>query len=178
MRVIAPIALLAGSASANFLKQTTLAVEKANPGEWFTTCADKGGLITPWYDPAASESVPVFCVTATVCEGHLGRKDQDTALPVTVFDRTTKLRVEQKSCVEKGETQCCTDVLATESPADCSAGNAPCKLGDAAKFSDYASYTQEFEDDATSFKDDCTNKTPTTDCEATIAEKKVDPPSM
>lgn len=178
MRVVAPIVLLAGTASANFLKQTTLAVEKQNPGEWATTCADKGGLITPWYDPAAGEAVVVFCVTATVCEGHLGRKDQDTALPVNVFDRTTKLRVEQKSCVEKGEAMCCTDVLAGQNLAACSAGNAPCSLGSVSKFSDYASFTQEFEDDAASFKDDCEKKTPTTDCQTTIAANKVDPPSM
>jgi len=178
MRVVAPIALLAGSASALVLQQTKLAVDKQSPGEWITTCNGKGGLVTPWSDPAPGEAVPVFCVTATVCEGHLGRKDQDTALPITVFDRNTKLRVEQKSCVEKGETMCCTDVLATESLADCSAGNAPCKLGEVSAFSDYASFTQEFAPDASAFKDDCTNKTPTTDAEATIAEKKVDPPSM
>jgi hypothetical protein len=118
-------------------------------------------------------------VTATVCEGHLGRKDQDTALPITVFNRVTKLREEQKPCVDAGELQCCTDVLASEGKAaDCSAGNAPCKLGEVSAFSDYASFTQEFSDDAASFKDDCTNKTPTTDCESTIAEKKVDPPSL
>jgi len=153
-------------------------VDKQAPGEWITTCTDKGGLVTPWYDPAAGEAVPVFCVTATVCKGHLGRKEQSTALPVTVFDRVTKLRVEQKSCVEKGDTQCCTDVLATETVADCASGNAPCKLGEASKFSDYASWTQVFEDDAASFKDDCTNKTPTTDAESTIADKKLEPPSM
>jgi len=180
MRVLAPIALLSsGVAAGTFLRQTKLEVQKQSPGEWITTCNEKGGLVTPWYDPAAGEAVPVFCVTSTVCKGHLGRKDADTALPVTVFDRVSKLRVEQKSCVEKGETQCCTDVLAKEgSAAACSAGNAPCKLGEVSKFSDYASFTQEFEDDAASFKDDCTNKTPTTDAEATIGSSKVGPPAM
>jgi len=178
MRVLAPIALLAGSASATtFLRQTKLTVEQT-PGEWLTTCNEKGGLVTPGYDPAAGAEVPVFCVTATVCKGHLGRKEQDTALPVTIFDRTTKVRVEQKSCVEKGETQCCTDVVAKEgNVADCGAGNAPCKLGEVAAFSDYASFTQEFADDAASFKDDCTKKTPTTDAEATVKSNKLAPPS-
>lgn len=175
MRVLA--AVLAGSATATtFLRQTKLAADQS-PGEWITTCTEKGGLITPWYDPAPGEAVPVFCVTATVCKGHLGKKESKTALPVTIFNRDTKLREEQKPCTEKGETQCCTDVIAKENVADCAAGNAPCKLGEVSAFSDYASFTQEFEDDAASFKDDCTNKAPTTDAASTVTDNKLAPPS-
>lgn len=171
MRVFVPVLAVAG-ASAILIQQKLV---KQTPGEWITTCAEKGGLITPWYDPAPGEAVPVFCVTATVCGGHLGREESDTALPVTVFNRETKLREEQKSCTEPGAAMCCTDVIAKAGVADCAAGNAPCKLGSVSKFSDYASFTQEFEDDAASFKDDCTNKTPTGDCETTIAANKLEP---
>merc|ERR1719276_768246 len=141
MKVVAPIVFLASGAAAKiFLRQNKLTVDRQEPGSWLTTCADKGGLVTPWYDPAAGESVPVFCVTSTVCEGHLGRSTEEAALPVTIFNRVTKLREEQKSCVEPGETQCCTDKLAEGNVADRGTGNAPCKLGDAASFKDYASW--------------------------------------
>lgn len=176
MRVL-PLALVATGASAGFLSQQKLTVGQ-EPGSWAATCAEKGGIVTPWYDPAAGESVPVFCVAATVCKGHLGRKETKTALPVTVFNRETKLREEQKSCEEAGETACCTDVLATGTTPDCATGNAPCKLGATANFKDYAAFTQVFEAGADAFKDDCTNKTPTTDADATIATNKLAPPSL
>jgi len=175
--LVSGIVLAAVGASAHtFLQQKRLVLDRQEPGSWLTTCTDKGGLVTPWYDPAPGGAVPVFCVTATVCEGHLGRSNETAALPVTVFDRVTKLRVEQKDCKEKGETQCCTDILAKEGPADCAVDgtNAPCKLGAATTFKDFASFTQAFEPDAAAFKDDCTNKAPTTDSAATIDEKKLE----
>lgn len=166
-------AAVISSASGLLLRSST------NPGEWQKTCAGMGGLVTPWYDTeSAGETVPVFCVTASVCKGHLGREKESSTLPVTVFNRSTKLREEQKSCSEKDglAEQCCTDVLNTRQLGGCSAGgSAPCKLGDVAKMGDYASWTEVFEQGGDAFKDDCTNKAPTATAGSTIAAQDPTP---